>query len=343
MGCGGGTLDEIMLEISDTTIWGETEAPDSTSGNTCLEKMGLMLSGATKKDRDMHPLSPSKLPAYKIKSDAEWNARHKFFNLEFKGWNQKETQCGKDQYIFGLNPFAADYIHRSDFYSTHFDSMDHDALAYFRDPPQGWASISDCGNWPCTAPLNVLLNFHSTTYGPNSLANEDRAFQVISDNEGFSPFVDTCYKVDQWNGWHCTNDKIGMLVFQNLDENAIDRTIQPIYYRDESSGVDNELNAFMDHIWDGFYTGQQRVAMFPGLIETDSEYEIVYTSTEPLKQKFLLHSTNGGVKITINYMDAGVYRVLDENQNQIEPNDWDTTLSREGEIKGNKGCGENRF
>lgn len=57
----------------------------------------------------------------------------------------------------------------------------------------------------------------------------------------------------------------------------------------------------MDHIWDGFYTGQQRVAIFPGLVHTDSEYEILYTSTEPKEQKFQLYATTGGIKITINF------------------------------------------
>lgn len=34
---------------------------------------------------------------------------------------------------------------------------------------------------------------------------------------------------------------------------------------------------------------------------------------------------------------------MDADKNQIEPNEWDTSISREGEIQGNKGCGENRF
>lgn len=99
----------------------------------------------------------------------------------------------------------------------------------------------------------------------------------------------------------------------------------------------------MDHIWDGFYTGQQRTAIFPGLIETGSEYEILYTSTEPKKQKFILYAATGGIKITINFQDAGVYRVLDKNEIQIQPNDWDKEISREAELTLNKGCGENRF
>jgi hypothetical protein len=27
------------------------------------------------------------------------------------------------------------------------------------DPPKGWANLDDCGNFPCTAPNNVILSF----------------------------------------------------------------------------------------------------------------------------------------------------------------------------------------
>lgn len=32
------------------------------------------------------------------------------------------------------------------------------------DPPSGWATLDDCGEFPCTAPKNVLIRFEQTTY-----------------------------------------------------------------------------------------------------------------------------------------------------------------------------------
>jgi hypothetical protein len=43
----------------------------------------------------------------------------------------------------------------------------------------------------------------------------------------------------------------------------------------------------MDHVWDGFYTGQKRLARFPGIIETTNSldrfytYNITYSGTPP--------------------------------------------------------------
>lgn len=37
----------------------------------------------------------------------------------------------------------------------------------------------------------------------------------------------------------------------------------------------------MDHVWDGFYTGQKRMSRFPVLIETGFNYDIYYTGTPP--------------------------------------------------------------
>jgi hypothetical protein len=46
----------------------------------------------------------------------------------------------------------------------------------------------------------------------------------------------------------------------------------------------------MDHIWDGFYTGQVRLSAFPSLIEapkgSNSITEITMTGTPPKKMKF---------------------------------------------------------
>jgi len=44
-----------------------------------------------------------------------------------------------------------------EFYDTKFIDVDGDAIAYLDDPDPGWANIKDCGEFPCTAPSNVLL------------------------------------------------------------------------------------------------------------------------------------------------------------------------------------------
>jgi hypothetical protein len=61
------------------------------------------------------------------------------------------------QRIIGLNEYQADYQNMVEFYDTKFINVDGDAIAYLDDPQPGWANIKDCGEFPCTAPSNVLL------------------------------------------------------------------------------------------------------------------------------------------------------------------------------------------
>ncbi len=59
--------------------------------------------------------------------------------------------------------------------------------------------------------------------------------------------------------------------------------MQPVYIRD-SDNFDIKLNSFMDHVWDGFYTGQIRLSRFIGLIRYNPTemYNIIFTGTPPL-------------------------------------------------------------
>jgi hypothetical protein len=54
----------------------------------------------------------------------------------------------------------------------------------------------------------------------------------------------------------------------------------------------NKLNSMMDHVWDGFYTGQKRLSRFPSIIngEAGSVYNITFTGTPPKKMRFVLRS-----------------------------------------------------
>lgn len=62
-----------------------------------------------------------------------------------------------------------------------------------------------------------------------------------------------------------------MLLFESLDGDKEDRMVSPIYLTlsDVSDkAYKNLLNSFMDHEWDGFYTGQHRLSRFPGVVKS---------------------------------------------------------------------------
>jgi len=61
------------------------------------------------------------------------------------------------------------------------------------------------------------------------------------------------------NAYICQATHLGILLFESNDDDNWDRSMQPIYIKKEGTGMENNLNAMMDHVWDGFYSGQLRL------------------------------------------------------------------------------------
>ena len=87
--------------------------------------------------------------------------------------------------------------------------------------------------------------------------------------------------IPNMNGYYCRNKYMSILMFESLDADKEDRTMQPIYYKKDGTKFNNKLNAYMDHHWDGFYTSHKRKQIFPGLIDATpgSVYEIKFTGS----------------------------------------------------------------
>jgi hypothetical protein len=105
--------------------------------------------------------------------------------------------------------------------------------------------------------------------------------------------------------------------------------MQPIYVQQVGKNLKNKLNAFMDHVWDGFYTGQIRFSRFPSLINANKAvWEIAYTGTPAKKQTFrLIHDDpTQGITIKIHYPNAMSVSVTDENKKIINMNQWDDSI-----------------
>lgn len=171
-----------------------------------------------------------------------------------------------------------------------------------------------------------------TTEGTTTVAAATQtlaAHQIISDNVEASSAFENCKKINDWNAWHCTNSKLANLYFESLDSDKMDRSVQPVIITSEKSGYYNDINSFMDHVWDGFYTGQVRLSRFPAMVEIGQDYQIEYTGTPPNKMNYKLESkdtaaTEGSV-FTIYYPNAGSYSVYVDNA-KIPYTEWDQTL-----------------
>lgn len=151
-----------------------------------------------------------------------------------------------------------------------------------------------------------------------------------------------CDLRENWNAHFCRNRQIGLLLFESLDSDTYDRSIQPVDIVNEERGFKNTLNSMMDHVWDGFYTGQLRLSRFPGQIETGEDYTIEMSGTPPKKMRFTLQAELGGSKIKVPYPVAGSYTVK-ANGVTKDYTPWNSSLGRHGPLTKARGCGENRY
>ena len=122
----------------------------------------------------------SALPIYKSKSIGSYGGWTKFTNFRFIGFSAK-TKCGQEQNIFEISKYGADYNPINDFTNVVFTDVEDAAFAYIYDPPESWANISDCGEWPCTAPSNAVFTFDNVQYSGITPSKTYSTFQVVGD------------------------------------------------------------------------------------------------------------------------------------------------------------------
>jgi len=281
---------------------------------------------------------------YKIKSIGSWggmqrNYRNKFFNFGAK------TAQGAHQRLIALNPYQSDYHPMVEFYDTEFHNVDGDALAWLMPPPNAWANVKDCGEFPCTAPLNVLFTFEDTTFTGSKPRWSSKDFQIIANNSGFAPYIETCEPAVDMNAYVCKADKLGVLLFESEDEDKVDRSLQPIYVAKQGTEMSNKLNSMMDHVWDGFYSGQIRMSRFGSVFEGSrrSVYDLTFTGTPAKKMRFMLTglSRTMGATIRIAYPGAESRSIVKDGS-IVQPNQWNEDLQMYDEVKQSY-CGENRY
>ena len=69
------------------------------------------------------------------------------------------------------NKYSADYTPMHLFDETRFADVAETAFAYLDAPNTGWANKQDCGDFPCTAPNNIILQFENTIFSGQALAS----------------------------------------------------------------------------------------------------------------------------------------------------------------------------
>jgi hypothetical protein len=246
---------------------------------------------------------------------------------------------GNQLSAFDMNPSGADFVHPLWGYENEFIDVDDTAFGHFFDPPAGWANVKDCGEFPCTAPWNILMKMSDTIFSGNKPSWHAEAtdnFQLIADNPGFAPYVPNCNRLEENNMWICQQPDMGILVWESLDADNRDRTMAPVHLSKEGTEMDNKVNSFMDHVWDGFYAGQLRESRFPATVwaPKGSVYNMTFQGGSPAKKmRFELRSDsdNVGMTVRIPYPSAQARKVIIDGED-IDMNQWDETIRGYGEV-----------
>ena len=280
----GGDGDAYLYS---SRVYGENpdnqDCPPGSPCDHCLDSVGIvmnqMCAGA---HLDAQP-KWFKLPFIKLCSSGMSGQGH-YIDVEFINFDTSTKRCGAHQAVIGPWKGNSDVTGFSTFTRPVMRDVVTDALTYYKAPSQGWVNWEDCGiEFTCTGLYNIVARFENVVYSGSRPAKLTDTFIVTSNNKestSVHTFEDSkCELIEDWNAFLCT-DEFGLLIFDSLDEDRMDRSAQPIwvtgYELDNSANevakckdpeaeneedqlcFNNRLNAYMDMCWDGFYTCQKR-------------------------------------------------------------------------------------
>ncbi len=119
--------------------------------------------------------------------------------------------AGSNTALLNIHPEASDLIMEHIFGNITYISVEHDKFMYLMDPPAGWANPTDCGDFPCTAPENVLITFTDTIEqsGSPGLNLPATPFQVIHHVDGAAD--SSCTSKVPWNAYLCSGRTLATL------------------------------------------------------------------------------------------------------------------------------------
>ena len=242
--------------IHNSHIYGNT-----LSGNSvCHDKIGVHLSSGQSGGKSHTPSAPQ-LPWHKVKSYPPREQTLTVSGSNFHNFDGPFT-CGANTFhtfAFANNEAASDNGALNYVQDSTFTNVCSSCVAHIADPDPGWIAIDNCGDFACTYPMNTYLkltNINEAGSITPGLGISTGSKHVIPNNPGVANSFAGISALDTDMNVHLnTGDNVAVLVFESLDSDKEDRTVAPIIMTDDASTYSNTLNAFQDHVWDGFYTG----------------------------------------------------------------------------------------
>eukprot|EP00361_Fabrea_salina_P003869 CAMPEP_0202427040 /NCGR_PEP_ID=MMETSP1345-20130828/1320_1 /ASSEMBLY_ACC=CAM_ASM_000843 /TAXON_ID=342563 /ORGANISM="Fabrea Fabrea salina" /LENGTH=3382 /DNA_ID=CAMNT_0049037631 /DNA_START=76 /DNA_END=10221 /DNA_ORIENTATION=+ len=300
--------------ITSSLIVGKTQHsycnPSNCSIADCSSRKGFYSGVSTGGPQAASLTDKMKLPLYKQKGDANAVGNSTLNDIYFFNY-RTEPECQTHNYVLKTNPKAPDYTLPTIISAVKLFNVAEDSVVYMNEPDPAWANDEDCGNWVCTGLWNAIFKDKD-----GSILGNEFGGDIIPNNPTIAKQSKCVFK-ENANGYFCpkssqTEDEYIALIFESLDADRLDRTFSPVYVNSFGSSFkniggtnfNNDLNSYMDHVWDRFYTGQKRLSRFPSLVYTNVIYNITSTGTLPGKMQFRLQGNQGidkSVILTLNY------------------------------------------
>jgi len=175
----------------------------------------------------MHPSKDMHCPISEQVENGSWGGKAYFKNLKFIDFKATNEVGAKNEMIKLLEK-SPDFITLQNFENLEFKNCDFDSITFFFDPPQTWANLADCGDFPCTGPKNTIFNFKDIKWTGTSPADAETDFSLIPHVKDYTDQFSGCKKMDSINGHICTGEdakRLGILVWESQDPDSIDRSI----------------------------------------------------------------------------------------------------------------------
>mmetsp|Transcript_470 Transcript_470/g.739 ORF Transcript_470/g.739 Transcript_470/m.739 type:complete len:328 (-) Transcript_470:1011-1994(-) len=163
---GGQENDKVEIILEDSHFFGESASKDCPSVNGdcwCKPKFAFMNAQNMNDEKDLHPTMKSALPIQKSHGEGNWGGKMTINRTTFSKFMGK-SMCGEKSVIFNRNPDSSDKIPPHYFNDCTFDDVDNTGWAFLEKSDPGWANVKDCGDFPCTAPNNLIYSFTGTKF-----------------------------------------------------------------------------------------------------------------------------------------------------------------------------------
>jgi len=300
--------------LTDSYIGGTAlhQFPSAYAGREqeCSDLNGFLISFATATVKRIPP-TPTMLPWRSLISDALFESTLVVKNVIFENFKEGLVPGCKRNRIFTSNDYASDASANTYISNVIKNNIGSTNLFYFQNPNPEWIGIEDCGGWMCTGIINIIVkDLDGSFIGSPST--------IIPNNRKVGK--DRCTLSIDMNGYICNNLNWGLLTFESLDADRQTRLITPINIS-SADGFRNDINTYMDHGWDGFYTSLLRLSRFHSIVQTNKNYLIEYKGTLPNVLRFQLQAADPSdwVVARQRYTNPQIVLVLKKGQ-QIKPN-----------------------